>query len=286
MAILGDSIAAGSLSDFPIPSRATPEESVSAWRDQGLHTKFIYTNRRRLSWGSGTEITSHYFFLREWLRSRGDAHTLQAINVAQPGDRIENLGDQVDRLLERLRVGHYRGLKYVAMTIGSNDACATGGGDEAAPEELRFQLGMALQQLSRGVQSIFPGGESVPVLLIGVPRIPNLGTPAIIESRTVFGLSCSTVRDKILKYCNSLTVWQTISEYWDRLRRVDRINQVLRDLVQEGPSDLAGLKIAYSNKLFEMNLSSQSLAVDCFHPGRRGQQEISVETWNDQPWFH
>jgi hypothetical protein len=280
MAILGDSIAAATLADLPIPDAPTPEESVLAWRDQGYEAEWIYTNKRKLSWGSGEALRSHYVLLREWMARNEPGQSLEALNVAVPGSTTADLKDQVHRVLTALHSGNYRGLKYLAFTIGSNDACS-GGDSNLLSDSVRRNLEEALTALWKGI----PRGTPLRVLVVGAPRIPNLGTPAFLRAQTLFGLSCSTVRDHLLRMCTPLTVWTGNDQYLERLAIVERVNASLRSTALELESAFPGLEVAYSDRLFQLEIPLGALAADCFHPGKWAQELISTQTWRDQPWF-
>ncbi|NDD91172.1 hypothetical protein EBZ37_03710 [bacterium] len=286
MGVLGDSIAAGTLADVPIPHASTPEESVRLWRDRGLESRLIYTNKKTLSWASGQEIQSHYVLLSDWLEKSGDARGLSVVNVSVPGSETGDLLGQVNQLLRSLKKGRYTGLKYVAVSIGANDACNTSLASEVPQERIHQNLFQALTRLYRGVRSLSSSLEPVRLLLVGPPRIPNLGAPAFVQAPTVFGLSCSLVRDSILRFCRPLTVWRDQGEYLDRLEVVETVNRILKSVAIELAAEFPGLQVVYSDRIFQLEIPLGALAADCFHPGRWAQEQISRQTWRDQPWFH
>jgi len=285
MAVLGDSIAAGTLADVPIPKGPTPEESVLKWHDQGVEADLVYTNKKTLSWGSGERIRSHFLMLREWLALRGIRAPLEVANLASPGAQMGDLRVQVSKLLEILGSGAYESLEYVALTIGSNDACNYSSSLDVPEEELRRNLVESLSILGRGVRSVTKIPVPIRVLVVGAPRIPNLGVPGFIEAPTLFGLSCGVVRDRILRYCRPLTVWNGLDEYHQRLAVVERINGVLKNASLEVSGEFPGLQVVFSDRLFQLEIPLGALAADCFHPGKWAQEQISMRTWEDQLWF-
>ena len=286
MAVLGDSIAAGTLADVPIPHAPTPEESVRLWHDQGVEANFLYTNKRTLSWGSGEKIRSHFVLLRQWMKEHGIEEGLEVANLSKPGAETSELAGQVDRLNALLDEGGYSRLDYVAVDIGSNDACNWNPAKDFPLDEIRENVLRALAAIAKGLKRDRPDAAPTRVLLVGVPRVPNLGTPAIRNSSTLFGLSCATVRDRILRYCNPLTVWSGEAEYLERLAVVESVNGVLRSAALEAGAIFPGLEVAYSDRLFQLEIPLGALAADCFHPGRWAQELIALQTWKDQPWFH
>jgi len=285
MAILGDSIAAGTLADVPIPNAPTPEESVRKWHDQGVQADFIYTNKKTLSWGSGEKIRSHYLMLREWRQAHGISAPLEVANLAVPGAETGDLLVQVNKLLEILRTGTYESLEYVALSVGSNDACNFSSISAVPDDLLRRKMVDALSALSRGMRSMARIPVPIRVLLVGAPRIPNLGVPGFVEAQTLFGLSCGVVRDRILRYCRPLTVWSGLGEYHDRLAVVERVNGILKSVALEMSGEFPDLQVVYSDRLYQLEIPLGALAADCFHPGKWAQEQIAKRTWEDQPWF-
>jgi hypothetical protein len=286
MAVLGDSIAAGTLADVPIPFAPTPEESVLKWHDQGVQAEFIYTNKKTLSWGSGEKIRSHFMLLREWREARGIRVPLEVANLATPGAETSDLRVQVKKLVEILGSGEYESLEYVALSIGSNDACSYSSSVDVPEEELRRNLVESLSILGREVGSLAGIPTPIRVLVVGAPRIPNLGVPGFIEAPTLFGLSCGVVRDRILRYCRPLTVWSSLDEYHQRLSVVEHVNGILKNVALEISGEFPDLQVVYSDRLFQLEIPLGALAADCFHPGKWAQEQISERTWEDQPWFH
>jgi lysophospholipase L1-like esterase len=285
MAILGDSIAAGTLADVPIPNAPTPEESVRKWNDQGVQADFIYTNKKTLSWGSGEKIQSHYLMLRDWRQSHGISAPLEVANLAVPGAETGDLLVQVKKLLEIMQSGNFESLEYVALTIGSNDACNFSSSAAVPDEILRRRLVEAFSTLTRGIRSMARIRVPIRVLLIGAPRIPNLGVPGFVEAPTLFGLSCGVVRDRILRYCRPLTVWNGLSDYHDRLAVVEHVNGILKSVALEMSGEFPDLQVVYSDRLYQLEIPLGALAADCFHPGRWAQEQIAKRTWEDQPWY-
>src|SRR6185312_7361813 len=146
-------------------------------------------------------------------------------NVAYPGDTTYDLSAQIDHVVKSVNSGRYDEIAYVTVLIGSNDACT----DETA-------VGTPLQTMHDNLMSMFAKLASIQqkdpirVLLIGMPRIPDLGTPEYRNASTVFELSCETVRNKILKFCNPLLLWNTPEEYDAAMMVVEDKNRLLREV--------------------------------------------------------
>jgi hypothetical protein len=279
MASLGDSITAGTFSIFPIPRTESVEQSLEEWQASELEPQLIFENKLFLSWASGLSVRSHYVRLRDYLKRQGDRAGLQILNVSFPGDETKHLIRQAREVVEAINGGEYSSLKYVTILIGSNDACLRAG---AVPvETMKNNMMEALKILASIKQQ-----EPIRMLLIGIPRIPDLGSEYIRSRKTIFGVSCSTVRDKILRSCNSLILWNSEAEYDARMVVVEERNRLLRHLAREANLRFKNLDIVYSNRLYHLAIPPEILSVDCFHPAKEGQRRISEETWLDQPWFN
>ncbi len=279
MGVLGDSISAATLADVPIPDCATPEEQVRRWNDRSGERRLIYSNKRRLSWGSGSAIRSQYRLLQQYLKSSGETAELQVLNFSHPGDSTRALPQQARKLADAFRRGGYSALKYVVLTIGANDACDANPHPDLA--SIRASILGAMTELAQGV----PQREPIRVLLAGVPRIAMLGVPEIQHARTAFGLECRTVRNGILHFCNRLTTWSTQEGFLAAAQTVDQVNAGLQSAVREVNSRFPAIEMVYSDGPSESVISLDDLAVDCFHPSSGGQERISLEAWEDQPWF-
>jgi hypothetical protein len=164
--------------------------------------------------------------------------------------------------------------------IGSNDACSEATATGLPVDIMRAHLWATLEKLNSIEQP-----EPIRVLLVGIPRIPDLGTPAFRNTKTVFGLKCETVRNEILHFCDPLLTWSSPQEYGQKMQIIEERNLLFRNLKKEWNASHPHLQLAYSNRLYQLPIPIELLAADCFHPGSTAQEAISRETWEDQPWF-
>jgi lysophospholipase L1-like esterase len=281
---MGDSISAATLADFPIPPNNVQSSSVSESeldvQIKDLQEKVVLENKMLLSWASGIGIRSHYMRLRSYLKRKGETRELTVDNVSYPGRRSDAMEDQALQLLQDFQEGGYAAVKYITLLIGSNDACSSQTPWGVPPSEIHDNLIKAFRILS-----MIPQQEPVRVLVVGIPRIPELSEPSIRDSKTILGLSCSTVRDKILKECNALLTWKSDKEYDQKMMIIENDNRVLRDTVAEVNKTFPKIEAVYSDRLYNLNIPRSIMAVDCFHPNADGQQRLADEVWLDQPWF-
>ena len=62
-------------------------------------------------------------------------------------------------------------------------------------------------------------------------------------------------------------------------------NEILEESTLEANQKFPNLDIVYSDRLFNAKIGVPDLAADCFHPNSKGQQKLSMNVWDDQPWF-
>jgi lysophospholipase L1-like esterase len=278
MGVMGDSISAATLADFPIPS--DPSSSGDKVQLDELQEKMIFENKFLLSWASGVGIKSHYVRLKDYFKRKGETRPIQVDNVSYPGRLTNAMEDQALQLLQDFREGGYSELKYVTLLVGSNDACSSQTPWGVPLGEMHDNLIKAFRILS-----MFPQKEPVHVLVVGIPRIPDLAERSLRESKTILGLSCNTVRNKILKECNPLLTWKTEKEYDQKMMIIENDNRLIRDTVTEVNKLFPKIQAVYSDRLYNLNIPRSILAADCFHPNADGQQQLADQVWMDQPWF-
>lgn len=273
MANLGDSITAASLADTRLVSRAsnlTPRE---------IEEKALYQNKDTYSWASGKRINSHFMRMKEYM-TRNGLGTIDVLNAAIPGKETDNLEAQATKVVEKVRTDRSV-LKYVTLLIGANDVCSSES-PVGTPND-KFYAGMmkGLAKLAEIQQA-----DPIRILMPGMPRIPDLGFPRILEQRTTLGMTCKKARDQILKFCNPMTVWSTESEYRQRRAVVEGKNDLLRQVARDANERYPNLDIHYTDAVWNWELTPSVLAIDCFHPSQDGQSLLSSVLWGEQPWFH
>lgn len=275
MGAMGDSITAGTLADFPIPPQGDDNVQINE-----LQERVVFENKTLLSWASGIGIRSHYMRLRDYLRRKGERRVFTVDNVSYPGNTSSQMEQQALQLLQDFRSGGYSAIKYVTILIGSNDACSSKTPWGVAPGEIHDNLIKAFRVLS-----MFPQAEPVRVLVVGIPRIPDLGEASLVKSKSILGLSCGTIRNHIMRECNPLLTWKNESEYDQKMMIVENDNRVIRDTVTEVNKMFPKIEAVYSDRLYNLNIPRSILAADCFHPNADGQQQLADQVWLDQPWF-
>jgi len=66
---------------------------------------------------------------------------------------------------------------------------------------------------------------------------------------------------------------------------VEDVNRLLQQVVVDARTQLPQLDLRYTSRLYHLSIPIDIMAADCFHPGKKGQEQLSLEVWKDQPWF-
>jgi lysophospholipase L1-like esterase len=260
---LGDSITAASVANLGGPERGT------------------YENPYTLSFATGSEVSSQFLRLQEYMAEKGMSEEVVPLNYAVPGVKTESIPEQARSLALEMLSGKYRAVRYVTLLIGANDLCGSRGTEPVTlDKDFRANLMAAFEVLAAIKQP-----EPVRILVSSLPRIPDLGLDEIQDAKTMLNFTCRTVRDKFFKFCNRLIEWQSEEEYEEGIELVNHTNQLLRSIVKEARGKHPNLRVAFSEALANWKIEPYLLAADCFHPSVAGHELMSQQMWDEQPWF-
>lgn len=276
MIALGDSISAGTLADTTLrgPDEKYSPEILDA-EIQELKTKLLYENKKTLAWPSGNKIESHWVRLAQTFPK--DSFVIE--NLAVPGAKAQDLYKQLDELFSLIHRKIYGEIAYITLLIGSNDACSSES-DEGTPNlQFKFALDSVFLNLAKIRQS-----QKIRILVSSIPRIPDLGMPAVQNSRTIAGISCKSLRS-FVNLCPSLVQWKTPSEYSEKLQLVIEKNLLIQEAVEKANREFKNLDIVFTSRAFEEKITPDLVAADCFHPNQKGQEAFAQKLWAEQPWF-
>jgi len=277
---IGDSITAGFGSNHNGPSQPAEVAHPEAMQTMGAKRSVVrgFENKGTFSWFSGSRVQSHADRLSKYLGNNNEK--LSVINAAVSGAETSDLDGQVNKIVAAAKSGKNKGLLYLSVFIGSNDACKGTTSDGTPPSKMRENILKALKAINA-----LPQNFKTAVLISSLPRIPDLGRPEIANAKTFWGLSCRAVRDRFFQSCNNRLMWKTTSEYLRSLEVVDAMNAMLEDIVKNDAAHFPRLELAYGRSIWNVNLEANWLAFDCFHPNGLGQTILSEVLWADQPWF-
>jgi lysophospholipase L1-like esterase len=295
---MGDSLSAASLANVEGPKRdydpALDGPADDAGEESGgiggqpdpaplldaLGIDYLKTNKKTLSWPTGQRIRSHRRLLEAWLKEQGNTRKLNAYNVSRPGKRADDLESQAAEIVKASKAGLFHSILYATLMIGNNDACSRSTPEGTPNDKMKASLRAGFRKLSEVVQD-----TPIRVLVSSLPRIAELGEGRIRLAKTLWGMRCQRIRNGIMSLCEPMVTWKSDSEYREKLAVLDRKNQAIFEAAMEARNEFPNLDIHYSDRLRHERLSADQLAVDCFHPGKMGQEKVSLLLWDDQPWF-
>src|ERR1700677_5008429 len=93
------------------------------------------------------------------------------------------------------------------------------------------------------------------------------------------------LREYVTHTCPSMANWTTTDQYNAMVQQVQGTNELLYEAAQDANNSFSNLQVAFSNRLFDLDIAPSNLAVDCFHPNGATQGTIAQELWADQPWY-
>jgi lysophospholipase L1-like esterase len=235
----------------------------------------IFESRSTLSWATGKLIPSQYMLVKAKILETEPTAKVSAYNIAVSGGVTQDLLNEVDGITAKMNTGHYDALKYVTLLIGNNDVC-----QNLDQTTMRNNLHETFRRLSLIKQS-----EPIRVLMSGIPRINDVGAPAVQGSHTLFNMTCGQLRNEITKTCLPMAQWSTADQYAALTQLIQATNELLSDAADDANKSFKNLNVVFSNRLFDETIAPTDLAVDCFHPNANTQARISQGLWNDQPWY-
>jgi lysophospholipase L1-like esterase len=275
MGIVGDSISAGTFADSRVK---TPEgnEEPSPLDNTQPRVPFLGNkeNKETLSWASGRELESHGRRLEKNFQNQEGAK-LVVRNVSVPGEKAKDLVAQIEELAKAMSENQYKGMPYVTLLIGANDAC-----EYTELDSFKKSLKEAFARLAE----ITPETR-IAVLVSAIPKIPELGRPEILRMRGGGNFSCKTLRDGILRFCTRLTKWETEEEFNEGVEVVKAFNSALQEEALAATAAHPNLDVRFDDSFYREPIRPSDLAADCFHPNADAHSRLSETLWKAQPWF-
>jgi lysophospholipase L1-like esterase len=244
------------------PAHAAPPASMAAMGDsitRGFNACGFYFDCTARSFATGTDsgVNSH---------ARRLGITSRAYNVGRSGARAADMPGQADAAVAR-------GVQYVTLLIGANDACTSSESSMTPVATFRAQIDTALARLKAGL----PGAQ---VAVISVPDIKRLWEVGRTSSsaRTAWSL---------FGICRSMLANPTSTATGDVARR-DRVRQRVVDF----NAQLAAACAAYGsscdfdgNAVFNYPFTLGQLSGwDYFHPNTAGQAVLASVSFAAGPY--
>jgi lysophospholipase L1-like esterase len=208
------------------------------------------------SWSTGdySSVNSHF------LRIRRLNPSLTRFNDARSGAKMADLNGQVTTVVGR-------GVDYVTILMGANDACTSSESTMTPVTTFRSQFAQAMATLTGGL-------PNARILVVSVPDVKRLWE---------IGKNSSSARSAWDGYgiCQSMLANPTSTQQADVDRR-DRVRQRVVDF----NTQLAQVCALYAKCRFDGNavfnypfVLSQVSSWDYFHPNTAGQQVLADVTY-------
>lgn len=182
-AAVGDSITAAFGSNHDGPRKPAEVSDPRVMNAMGSRSGVVrgFENKSTFSWFSGERVQSHGDRLASHLNASNEKLTV--LNAAVSGAETSDLDGQVRKIVDAVKSGKNKGLLYLAVFIGSNDACKGTTPDGTPPSKMRENILKALKAIND-----LPQGYKTAVLISSLPRIADLGRPEIANAKTFWGL--------------------------------------------------------------------------------------------------
>jgi lysophospholipase L1-like esterase len=256
---------AGGVAHAAKPSKgggsSTAPSSMSALGDsitRGFNAGGWFVDYPSRSWSTGTETTVNSHYLR--LQKLNTSIKNNAWNDARSGAKIADLPGQASTAVSR-------GVQYVTIEMGANDACTSSESTMTPVETYRAHFEQAMATLNAGL-------PNAKVFVASIPDVKRLW---------YIGKDSSSARTAWSSYriCQSMLANPTSTAQEDVDRR-DRVQQRVVDF----NSALASVCAQYTSCKYDGNavfgypfVLSQVSTWDYFHPSTSGQAVLADVTW-------
>lgn len=257
--VAAGAVLAGSGSAQAIPPIPSSMSSLGDSITRGFNACGWYVDCTDRSWSTGgySSVNSHY--LR--IRAKNSAINGRNYNDARSGAKMADLNGQAQTAVSR-------GVQYVTILMGANDACTSSESTMTPVATFRAQLDQALATLKAGLPNAAVFVSSVP----DVKRLWFIGKDSSSARNAWDGFNI----------CQSMLANPTSTAQAD----VDRRNRVQQRVVDFN-TQLAQACTAYgANCDFDGNavfgypfVLSQVSSWDYFHPNTSGQQVLASVTY-------
>jgi hypothetical protein len=274
MISFGDSISSGIFADTQLGDTLTSAQEARIFRMLFTLRDFSVSRRdgnlafqREAGAESRTAFTGDFpYSHKQRLRSKLGT-TVVAHNVALTGSTARELSLQIDEA-----EGFYRAeqpANYITITLGSNDYC-----DNITAETFRQNIRPLFERIRR----LHPHAG---ILVVPIPNIVSLLTREYSIGFRAFDtdIACKDLRE-IEGICARRAL-STASSESVRSRALEALRQFNLVLEEETlrMNREEGRAVFARTTALENDIDPELLAVDCYHPGKKGQEALANETW-------
>lgn len=181
------------------------------------------------------------------LRQKFPDKKIRFINLAIPGVDSRDIERQAE-IAARVP------LNYVSILIGSNDLCRG-----------KVDINDYRRRLYSAVDILIKSSPDIKILISSIPNIA-------MAREVAKDLVCDKIWTKLMQRCDVSDEDRFYDDWW-------KINAALELLAQSNK------QVKFSDAVMNQKIEPDSLShLDCFHPSRKAQEDISEITWN-QGWY-
>lgn len=282
MAVLGDSISEGMLSEFSVEQPPTLGQMFSmvnlAKKFSGIERLTVFRDlyaKPQHSWATGDDDTDIVQSHLERLRSIRPS--LNGVNLAVAGSRTQDLLGQVDHLLT-LESQSDRLTDYLMVFLGSNDLWGEKLDEMIPPNKFEDNVYTALKRL-------LDQNPHRLLLLVGLPHIDKIfKSSESMVAYKAFGskISCKEMRENI--YGKAIIFDSSNAEYDNARVFIEMYRNALRQSAKRLQDEFPAAHIRAIQDYDMPSLAYKSLSTDCFHPSLWGQALLAEMTWRAGFW--
>lgn len=279
IAVLGDSISAGTFAEYTVKSWRNP---LKFWTLMGKLTA-VYVRKdydsienRELSWATGTGRKPNINSVATRVNGlRNKKSSLAIANFSKTGFTSgEILGAPLEQMLQWSAEELGQGAPdSVLLFMGANDVCEETEEGVISVEEFKANVDTVLNRIySRHPQS--------KVLMMEIPDLKTMWEQHK-DARASRSTGLRTCQDvwSFTNFCNNM-LDGTEESRARGLEVIQGYNASLAELAEE----YADYDVRVADKVFETKVELDDLSIDCFHPSPRGQARLAEEAWNTSWW--
>ncbi|MDB5038040.1 MAG: plb1 [Bacteriovoracaceae bacterium] len=282
MAVLGDSISEGLMSEFSIERAPGLLQVISMIRLVSGLTGIDRINvfrkeyaKSEHSWSTGTDDSDIVFSHLERLQTaRPD---IKGFNFAISGTETKNLMGQIDKFLE-VEDSQNILIDYVTLLIGANDLWGTQLEEIVSPLVYAGHIESALRRL-------LEKNPNRMILIVGLPHVHDLFEKSSeLVALDILGhaIKCQDMRTNI--YGDAIIFKPKDPNYQATKLIVALYQKGLEEVAARLRSDYPKAHVKAIHDYDIPGVINKTLSADCFHPSLWGQAMLAEGTWRHGFW--
>lgn len=271
---LGDSSTAGMLSAHSRDGIWFPLRHIPVLIDS-IEMLFTFNKgayeKRSNSWSTGKRIRSHYRLLKELNPD------IQAANLSVSSSFAKDIWEkEIPSLIEWSRKNN-QVPEYVTLLVGANDLCAESLDKTTTVSSFN-------DSVAKSLDFLMSASAKTKVMVLPLIRLDlleeNVGDAFVLPAPKMS--TCHQIWDMI-PLCQSVTGAVNSADRERLKNKVDDFNQVFKSNVDRLRRKYGDrIRISWEHRNIEPQ--KEYVAVDCFHPNKKAQEDYSLSTWKNTWW--